>query len=130
LAHQSTGLRSASGESLTIEDLRGQRVAAFCGIGNPAGFRTTLERCGILIADWLELPDHCAYDGGQLARLEAWLASCDVSTALCTAKDLVKIPRDELGGKRLWALEIELAILRGRDQLEAALTRIAQTLAP
>jgi tetraacyldisaccharide 4'-kinase len=128
LAHQPTGLRSASGEALTIEALRGQRVAAFCGIGNPAGFRGTLERCGVLVVDWLELPDHCAYDANQLARLEQWLASCDVSIALCTAKDRVKIPRDRLGGKALWALEIELAVLRGQDQLEEALSRIAERL--
>jgi tetraacyldisaccharide 4'-kinase len=128
LAHQPTGLRSASGEALAIEALRGQRVAAFCGIGNPAGFRTTLERCGVIIADWLELPDHCAYDAGQLARLEKWLAACDADCALCTAKDLVKIPRDRLGGKALWAIEIELGILRGQDQMEAALNRIAQRI--
>ena len=37
------------------------RVAAFCGIGNPAGFRHTLAACGYTVADFREFPDHHAY---------------------------------------------------------------------
>src|SRR5207247_1836244 len=75
LAHQPTRLISASGQSLELSALRGRRVAAFCGIGNPAGFRATLERCGVEIAAWLELPDHCAYDNDEISRLCQWLSS-------------------------------------------------------
>jgi tetraacyldisaccharide 4'-kinase len=128
LAHQPTRLISASGESHDLAALRGQRIAAFCGIGNPAGFRATLERCGAEIAGWLELPDHCAYDTSQIDRLGQWLSSLDVEHAVCTRKDLVKIPHDNLAGKRLWALEIELQILRGLDQTETLLLKIQNQL--
>jgi tetraacyldisaccharide 4'-kinase len=125
LAHQPTRLISASAESLDLAALCGGRVAAFCGIGNPAGFRATLESCSLQIAGWLELPDHCNYDQNQINRLSRWLSSLDVEHVLCTRKDLVKIPHERLAGKRLWALEIDLQILRGGELLEIALGEIA-----
>jgi tetraacyldisaccharide 4'-kinase len=125
LTHRPTRLISASGESLELAELRGRRIAAFCGIGNPAGFRHTLASCGLEIAGWLELPDHCPYGERELARVLQWLDSLDAEHVVCTRKDLVKIPRDELAGKRLWALDIELEIERGRKELQALLEPIA-----
>jgi tetraacyldisaccharide 4'-kinase len=121
LAHRPTQLVSGSGNSLHLSDLKGQRVAAFCGIGNPAGFRATLQTLGCEIAGWLELPDHCAYDERQIARLADWLKALDVQHVVCTRKDLVKIPHESLAGKRLWALDIELHVLQGLSELESLL---------
>ncbi len=124
LAHEPTRLVSTSRESLDLSVIRGTRIAAFCGIGNPAGFRATLERCGADIAGWLELPDHCAYDESQISRICHWLSSLDVAHVLCTRKDLVKIPHDNLAGKPLWAVEIELQIIRGREELHGKLAEL------
>jgi tetraacyldisaccharide 4'-kinase len=96
-------------------------VAAFCGIGNPAGFRSTLGTLGIEPVEWLELPDHCAYDARTIRQLEEWSARSTATHIVCTRKDIVKIPRQELGGKPLWALEIGLEIVRGQQELEAML---------
>ena len=122
LAHRPVGLASASGKHLESSDLQSRNVAAFCGIGNPAGFRYTLTQCGICPQGFLELPDHCAYDETALRCVTDWLLTLTgVTDVICTRKDLVKIPRDELAGKRLWALEIELEIGRGREDLERLL---------
>jgi len=121
LTHHPTRLVSAGGESLEMAALAGQPVAAFCGIGNPAGFRATLESCGFKLAGWLELADHCPYDERQIAMLCQWLDLLDVPHVVCTRKDLVKIPSDRLAGKRLWALDVELRVLKGLDQLEPLL---------
>jgi tetraacyldisaccharide 4'-kinase len=121
LTHRPTRLLAASGASLDLAKLHGQRVAAFCGIGNPAGFRHTLSRCGMDVAAWLDLPDHCAYSPRDLRRLANWLQPLSVEHVVCTRKDLVKLPLDELAGKRLWALEIELEIVRGGEELEGVL---------
>jgi tetraacyldisaccharide 4'-kinase len=125
LVHEPARLVAADGRSMAIDGLCGQRIAAFCGIGNPAGFRHTLQRCGLEIAGWFELPDHCAYQARHLDQLQQWLASLDVQQVICTRKDLVKIPRDELNGKPLWALDVELEIVRGQAELEALLQQIA-----
>jgi tetraacyldisaccharide 4'-kinase len=124
LVHQPTRLVSARSSATEIAALRGKPIAAFCGIGNPAGFRHSLESCGLEVAAWLELPDHCPYADRELSRLIGWLDSLDVECAVCTRKDLVKIPHQELAGKRLLALEIELEIVRGRQELENLLERL------
>ena len=129
LAHRPRQLISTAGNATSISSLAGQRVAAFCGIGNPAGFRHTLASCGCDVAGWLELPDHCAYGPSELARLTRWLESVDVQHVVCTCKDLVKIPREELAGKKLWALEIEMEIGRGGEALDVALDDIIAEVA-
>lgn len=126
LAHRASGFVAAGGVSLPLSELRGARVAAFCGIGNPAGFRHTLDASGLVVADFLALPDHCPYGQRELRRINDWLAGIDVECVVCTCKDLVKIPHAELAGKRLVALHIELEIVRGQAELEAILTPLLQ----
>jgi tetraacyldisaccharide 4'-kinase len=124
LVHRPRRLVSSSGASLPLDSLRDKRVAAFCGIGNPSGFRQTLAAVGMTLCDWRELPDHCSYDERTCGRLERWLASTPATHVVCTRKDLVKIPRTQLGGRPLWALEIRLEIVSGRDRLEPTLASL------
>ncbi len=44
--HQPLRLRTLDGTDQPLAALAGQRVAAFCGIGNPQAFADTLERLG------------------------------------------------------------------------------------
>src|SRR4029453_4534743 len=128
LVHRPTRLVSASGASIEAAELGGKPVAAFCGIGNPAGFRHTLSEAGFAGAGWLELADHCPYGDKEIAQVLDWLQRLEVEHVVCTRKDLVKIPREDLAGKRLLALEIELDITRGREALASILNRITPGL--
>jgi len=125
LEHQPTGYVNSSGKRIPLEALRGQRVAAFCGIGNPAGFRHTLASCGLAVVEFRALDDHCAYPPAEVERLDTWMKEVTVAAVICTRKDLVKIPQDELGGKPLWALEIELVVQTGEDELVEKLRRLS-----
>lgn len=117
-------------ETQPIESLRGRKVAAFCGIGNPAGFRHTLESCGTDVIALREYPDHFAYPSAAVDALEQWIATeaAAAECAVCTHKDLVKIPRERLAGKPLWAVQIAAAIRTGevalQERLEALLQRV------
>ena len=77
--------------------------------------------CGLQVAGWLELPDHCPYGLRELAQVVKWLDRLDIEHVVCTRKDLVKMPRDALAGRWLWALEIELEVIRGKEDLERRL---------
>lgn len=121
LAHAPKSLVSASGQTQAVEMLRGRRVAAFCGIGNPAGFQRTLERCGAVMPAFREFPDHHAYDRSDIESLAAWCEGLDAEMAVCTAKDLVKLGIDGLGRVPLRAVAIELEFLSGQEQFEARL---------
>ena len=131
LVHRPVGLVAASGARLDLSVLRGRPIAAFCGIGNPAGFRHTLGQVGFTLRTFLELPDHCPYGPRELDRVQSWLQRLPyVEDAVCTRKDLVKLRAEELAGKRIWALEIELAIVRGQDALRSLLEVLAQQVRP
>ncbi|HEX5103355.1 MAG TPA: tetraacyldisaccharide 4'-kinase [Pirellulaceae bacterium] len=132
LAHQPTALVACSGARQALASWRGRRVAAFCGIGNPAGFRHTLQSCGLGLAGFRELPDHFAYSPQAVSDLETWLRSLDqIAAAICTRKDLVKLPRATLAHVPLLALEVDLEIIRGQQALEdAAKAAIDRKLPP
>jgi len=99
------------------------RVAAFCGIGNPAGFRHTLQTCGYQVVDFREFPDHHPYNRADIESLARWADGLDVAAVLSTHKDLVKLAIDQLGRRPLWAVRIGLEFLAGQEALEARLAR-------
>lgn len=129
LAHEPRRLVSSSGSRMDLSEIRGRPVAAFCGIGNPAGFRHTLSQCGASVAAMRELPDHCSYDAPIMRELEAWLSrALGITAVLCTRKDLVKIPRETLAGAPLLAVDAELKITRGQDEFEQRLRECRRAL--
>lgn len=122
MRHRPRRLLSADGREAALTLLTQAPVLAFCGIGNPAGFRSTLERCGCQLIGLREFPDHHAYSERDLEDLTQWAAAHkDASMLVCTHKDLVKVNRASLGSLPLWALAIGIEILQGQDALEAAL---------
>ncbi len=125
LAHQPARLVSSSGGVEAIDSLQGKSVAAFCGIGNPVGFRHTLESSGFEVKELKEFPDHHRYDRKDIEQLIAWGNDLDeISALVCTHKDLVKVSVDQLGQRPLWALEIGMEVLTGREQLEEMLVSL------
>jgi tetraacyldisaccharide 4'-kinase len=122
--HAASGLMNAGGELRPLHELAGRRVAAFCGIGNPAGFRHTLDSTGCHIALWRVFPDHHAYTPENMASLGELAAASQAELAICTHKDLVKIRDAQIAGKPLWAVAIEIEFLRGQDAMEKALRAV------
>ncbi len=124
--HRPRELISASGATAPLDRFEGRPIAAFCGIGNPAGFRHTLDRCGYRTLELREFPDHFAYERSHVQSLDDWAKQLPVDAVLCTQKDLVKLGVDQLGGKPLWAVRVALEIVVGRDALERRLWEILE----
>lgn len=76
---------AGSRESLATLPTQGRRIA-FCGLGNPASFRQSLDAIGLRDVLLLTFPDHHEYSAQDLADFsaqgESWIT---------TAKDAVKI---------------------------------------
>jgi len=124
LVHRPAQLRNVQAERRPLAELEGLRIAAFCGIGNPAGFRQTLENCGCRIRRFDEFPDHHRYRQSDVDRLDGLYQSADIDAVLCTHKDLVKLDGAQLGGRPLWAVAIEATITTGQDRLERLLEQV------
>ena len=125
--HAAIGLLDASGTLHPLDGLARQRVAAFCGIGNPEGFRRTL---GPIVASLLDLrgfPDHHLYNSEDVADLGRWAREWNAELVLTTQKDFVKLRADTIGGVPLRALKIGLEVMEGLNGLEAALGALLPT---
>jgi len=126
--HAARELISAGGRQAPLDSLKDVPVVAFCGLGNPAGFRHTLEACGYLLSDFREFPDHHCYSRADLEELTAWADHLGAAAVLCTHKDLVKIGLDQLGRLPLWAIRVGIDFIAGQEALESRLLALlAQT---
>jgi len=127
-SHVPRGLLNAAGETEPWQALAGKRLGAFCGLGNPAGFRQTLARCGLEPAAFREFPDHHRYTREDVESLSKWGAEERLETLLCTHKDLVKLGVTSLGHIPLWALAIELEVSQGEEPLARMLAAMMPPL--
>lgn len=124
LAHTASKLDNSRGESQPLETLANRRVAAFCGIGNPGGFRHTLMATGCELVAWREFPDHYAFTPGDQMALNQMALESKSDVIVCTQKDLVKLRTHQLGSVPLWAVSIEIQFLRGQAALERQIEEV------
>lgn len=130
--HRPGRLVDDRGRSEPLEAIRGKRVLAFCGIGNPAAFSQTIADCGADVADLKALADHARYDAPAMQSLQEWArqhqnaAGQRIDRVLCTQKDLVKVRAGQIGGLPLQAVQIELHIA----DAEPLVQRLEQTVNP
>jgi tetraacyldisaccharide 4'-kinase len=123
--HQPAAWRSAAGVERPVEALGGRSIAAFCGIGNPDGFRQTLGQLGMQPTAWRTFPDHHAYSRDDVDDLRRWARQQPSDAVLVmTQKDLVKINVERLGERDLWALRIEMRVSANADALREKLQAV------
>ncbi len=77
------------------ENLKGRKVVAFCGIGDPDSFRPTLRQLGADIVAFQKFRDHHIYDESDMNDLKKLLEKRNGDTLVTTEKDWVKLPRSE-----------------------------------
>jgi tetraacyldisaccharide 4'-kinase len=80
-----------------IEDSRGFRYFAFCGIGNPSNFTRQLEMDGFLLAGSKSFPDHYSYAKEDISFLEKEALAAGANALITTEKDRVKLERIKFG---------------------------------
>src|SRR5436190_4184290 len=85
---------------ISVAALRGKRVLAFAGIGDPARFFATLQASGVDVVQQRAFADHHAFSKGELESLMAD-AGRDALTLVTTEKDLARLRSG--GGLPDWA---------------------------
>ena len=120
--HRPLELVATDRRTAPLDRLKDRPAAAFCGIGNPAAFRRTLDDLGARLADFRTFPDHHAYTRSNVEDLRDWARRQPADgTVLTTQKDLVKLPLPQLGGRDLWAVRIGLHFTNGQEELDRKL---------
>src|SRR5206468_760569 len=77
-------------DETSVAMLRGKRVLAFAGIGDPQRFFRTLRHAGVDVAVEKAFADHHPYTSGEIDALVAQ-AKRDELTLVTTEKDVVKL---------------------------------------
>jgi tetraacyldisaccharide 4'-kinase len=124
--HRVATLINSNGHEVSTEMLKGKRVAAFCGIGNSAGFRHTLSSLRCDVVAWREFPDHHNYTRDDVASLSEWGQQADV--LVCTRKDLVKLRVPTMGSIPLWAVKIEIGFQASEAEFEERIAQLTELI--
>ena len=113
------GWRSDGEVSRNTEWMRDKRAIAFCGLGNPQAFWTTLRRLGIAPLARYDYGDHHQYSPSEIRRLARHAKDIGAELLLTTAKDAVNLDphyASVLGDLSLYWLDIRTEI-EGWDEL-------------
>ncbi len=98
-----------------------KKAFAFCGIGNPEGFRQTVNSLGVNCEQTWAFADHHHYNDTDLEAIASRAAGQSADIVLTTQKDLVKISPGAWHGPPLFAIEIGVEFLSGQERLESRL---------
>ncbi len=74
-----------------IRELKGKRVLAVCGIGNPEAFVATLMRCSVADVELLTFPDHHVYTETDKQRIYTAFQTVRADLIVTTQKDEQKL---------------------------------------
>ena len=115
--------------SIPVAEAGFQKVAAFCGLGNPRSFWSTLEELKLdLVFHWA-FGDHHSYRPGELQRLLAQAQDCGAEALVTTEKDALNLCDGAtalVSPLKLYWLKIGIEIEREEELLQQILHPVEQ----
>lgn len=108
-------IRQSDGVKKKPETLKGKKVMAFCGIGNPRAFKATLRQLGAVVKAFVPLADHQLYPAYLLKKLDEAVRASGAEYVVTTEKDAVKIT-DWDWPKPCFALRVEMEIFENEEE--------------
>ncbi len=128
-AHEPIGLEQVfTRATLPLTVLKGKKVGAFCGIGFPEGFRSTIQSLGAQLIYFKTLPDHTDYSPKTLGFLKSWSSNTDF--LITTEKDAYKIADLDRIDLSLYFLKIKLKIMDHENELKSRLDKLLYSNGP
>jgi tetraacyldisaccharide 4'-kinase len=97
--------------------LKGKKVLAFCGIGNPYSFERTLKSLGLEILNAFFFLDHYIYTRKDLLSLQEEAKKTGAEYLITTEKDSVRLPDAVELTIPLLVVKVELKIISGEEKL-------------
>ncbi len=104
------------------EAIKGKRVLAVCGIGNPDAFAMTLMQCSPESVELLAYPDHHVYTEADLGKVYTAFQAAQADLIVTTQKDEQKLAAFAVDRELpIFVLEIALVITEGVEELTGVL---------
>ncbi len=124
--HKPTGLETDQGVEIDLDAIKGKKVFAFCGLGNPQAFLRTVESLGAALVGTKAFDDHYRYTEEDLSDIRRQARERQAGLVLTTQKDCTKITRLDVPQDHppLAFLAVELRITAGAQPLTALIDRV------
>ena len=107
--------------------LSGKTSYVFCAIGNPLGFKLTVEKLSIPIVGQSYFIDHHRYTVGDLRAIEKAARAGGAECLLVTQKDRVKLTRIGYNWRLpIYSIDVRMAYLSGEEILEERIARVVE----
>ena len=124
-AHQPQYLQEVeTGERLPLSALQGARVASFSGIASPESFEDMLRGYGAEIRYNQRFLDHHRFTRYEIHHLYKKAEASDLDMIVTTEKDAVRLFDDIKAPIPIYFLRLEIDILSGEEDFDAAAARI------
>lgn len=121
-----TKLLQSSGRESDLNEIRDKPIFLFSAIGNPSGFRSSIEQDSFNVTDSMNFPDHHEFSRDDISRIGNAAKDSKAAVIVCTHKDLVKIGVDAIEGIPVHAVLIEIEFLSGLEKLKEAIEAVAE----
>ena len=122
--------KTTDGKETGIEQLKGKRVFAFCGIGNPDAFLKTVRSMGSVPVGSIRYDDHHHYTKACLDEIRERAEELGAELILTTQKDWTKIVADftsqisdPQSSLSFAYLAIEIQFSTGENELKSLIER-------
>jgi tetraacyldisaccharide 4'-kinase len=106
------------GTATGLDQVKGRRVLAISGIGNPESFRGLLSQLDVSIHMELRFADHHAYTEGDIKRIRASFHSSGSDVMLTTEKDAGKLESFVRGDEPFWAVRLRTEFVDRSEELQ------------
>jgi len=122
--HSPAYVKTTENKEISIEQLRGKKIFAFCGIGNPDAFIETMKGLGVNLVGSKIYDDHYHYADKDIEDIRTKAKELKAELILTTQKDWSKIIGDfqssisDFGATIPFAyLAIEIKFISGEDKI-------------
>ncbi len=115
--HAPVYAQTMDGKQIGLDQLKGKKIFAFCGIGNPDAFLNTIKTLGAKLVGSRVYDDHHHYTNACLADIYEQAEHLEADLVLTTQKDWTKIISDYKSSLPLAYIGIEIRFMAGEDKL-------------
>ncbi len=124
--HQPMSLTNIFTKSFVQIAKLNQAVVAFCGIGDPLSFRTSLAFLGTDVKEFISFTDHHHYSIQDMEDLKDICVRLGLWVVVTTQKDAVKLVefKDFWQGFEIFSLNIEIDITQGQHEFVDRINRL------
>ena len=114
-----------TGEKFPLAHLKGRHVGAMSGIARPESFEEGVRQLGANVEISKAFADHHRFTKKEILRFLEWCDRRSLDALVTTEKDAVRFPEIDNPPVPMLFLRVEIEILRGQEDWEELLGRLA-----